>query len=126
MKGFGRCASLRSRPVVDSKVPESLAAPEMLSAIHFEQEHPNECLIGVPRDFGRKKFRLQSVGTDAQWDADDSVHKLSASTPHDSKTELYRWAGVSRLGDVSRRLIRGQPASWTGGVVSSIVTRPNG
>lgn len=54
---------------------ESLAASQVLVAIHDEQDHPNECLIGVPRDFGRKKFRLQNVGTDAQWDAEDSVHR---------------------------------------------------
>lgn len=61
---------------------ESLAASGMLLAIHYEQDHLHECLIGVPRTFGRKKFRLQNVGTDAEWDAEDSVHR-------------YRW--VSRI-----------------------------
>lgn len=57
---------------------ESLAASESLVAIYYEQEHADECLIGVPRTFGRKKFRLQNVGTDAKWDEDDSVHRYKS------------------------------------------------
>lgn len=78
---------------------ESLAASEMLLAIHYEQEHPDECLIGVPRSFGHKKFRLQNVGTDAQWDAEDSVHR-------------YEWVSRIDVGNAyERRLaaIAGRP-----------------
>jgi hypothetical protein len=57
------------------KVLESLGGSDVLVAIHYEQDHPNECLIGVPRGFGRKEFRLQNVGTNAQWDDEDSVHR---------------------------------------------------
>lgn len=57
---------------------ESLAASGSLLAIHYEQEHADECLVGVPRTFERKKFRLQNVGTDAKWDADDSVHRYKS------------------------------------------------
>ena len=52
---------------------ESLAASGPLLAIYYEHEHLDECLIGVARDFGRKKFRLQNVGPDAAWDAEDSI-----------------------------------------------------
>ena len=69
---------------------ESLAASESLVAIHYEQEHPDECLIGVPRSFGRKKFRLQNVGTDAKWDAEDSVHR-------------YKWVSRIDVGNAYER-----------------------
>jgi hypothetical protein len=59
-------------------VLESLAASKMLLAIHNEQEYPHECLIGVPRSFRAKQFRLQNVGTDAQWDTEDSVHRYKS------------------------------------------------
>lgn len=42
---------------------ESLAASGLLVAIHYEQDHPNECLIGVPRAFEGKRFKLQSAPT---------------------------------------------------------------
>lgn len=71
-------------------VLESLAALEMLLAIHYEQEHPYECLIGVPRRFVRKKFRLQNVGTDAQWEAEDSVHR-------------YKWVSRIDIGNAYER-----------------------
>jgi hypothetical protein len=38
----------------------SLAEIAPLVSIHYEQDHPDECLIGVPRDFRRGKFRLRT------------------------------------------------------------------
>lgn len=51
----------------------SLAATQPLVGVHDEYDHPDECLIGVPRGFGRTKFRLQNVDTHATWDPVDAV-----------------------------------------------------
>lgn len=56
-------------------VLQSLAASQSLLAIYNEYNHSDECLIGVPRVFGRRKFRLQNVNPGADWDAQDSVHR---------------------------------------------------
>lgn len=51
----------------------SLAEAAPLVAVHYEQDHPAECLIGVPRDFRPRKFRLQTVTPAAEWDDEDAV-----------------------------------------------------
>jgi hypothetical protein len=51
----------------------SLSQIAPLVSIHYEQDHPDECLIGLPRDFRRRKFRLRTVNPTAEWDADDST-----------------------------------------------------
>ena len=51
----------------------SLAATQPLVGVHYEYDHPDECLIGVPRGFGRRKFSLQDVTPDATWDPVDAV-----------------------------------------------------
>lgn len=56
----------------------SRAASQPLLAVYSENDHPDECLIGVPRVFGRREFRLQNVGTDAEWDAEDSFHRYGS------------------------------------------------
>lgn len=53
----------------------SLTATAPLVSIHYEQDHPDECLIGVPRDFRRRRFRLQTVTPTAEWDREDSVFR---------------------------------------------------
>lgn len=51
----------------------SLGASQPLVGVHYEYDHPDECLIGVPRGFGRRKFRLHNVTPEATWDPVDAV-----------------------------------------------------
>lgn len=51
----------------------SLAATQPLVGVHYEYDHPDECLIGVPRGFGRRTFRLHNVTPEATWDPVDAV-----------------------------------------------------
>lgn len=73
-------------------VLRSAARVAPVVSIHYEQDHLGECLIGVPRDFGRRRFKLQTVGPSAEWDTEDSV---------------FRYRSVSRIdlgGAYERRL----------------------
>lgn len=70
----------------------TLADSVGLVSIGYEQDHPDECLIGLPRHFGQKKFRLQTVNPAAEWDTEDAT---------------FRYRSVSRIdvgGSYERRL----------------------
>lgn len=51
----------------------SAARVAPLVSIFYEQDHPDECLIGVPHDFKRRKFKLQNLTPAAEWETRDSV-----------------------------------------------------
>ncbi|HEY0237920.1 MAG TPA: hypothetical protein VGC37_04685 [Friedmanniella sp.] len=51
----------------------SLSAISPLISVFYERAHPDECLIGVPRRYGRRRFRLQNVDPNAEWDEPDSA-----------------------------------------------------
>lgn len=70
-----------------------------LVTIFYEQDHPDKCLIGVPHDFESRKFRLQTVTPNAEWEAEDTV---------------MRYRSVSRIetgAAYERRLAAGSPPS---------------
>ena len=46
-----------------------------LVSIHYEPQNPNACLIGVPHDFARRKFKLQTVTPTAEWEVEDSTFR---------------------------------------------------
>lgn len=60
-------------------VLRSAAQAAPLVSVYYEQDHVDECLIGVPHDFERRKFRLQNVTHAAEWD-DDSVFRYRSVT----------------------------------------------
>lgn len=89
---------------------ESLAQIIPLVSIHYERDHPDECLIGTPHHFRRRQFCLRNVNPTAEWDTDDSV---------------FRYREVSRIGvggAYQRRLadVAGPPPgiSWLSGAAS--------
>lgn len=55
-------------------VLRSVARVAPMVAIHYEQNHVDECLIGVPHDFERRKFKLQNVTPTAEWESDSVFH----------------------------------------------------
>ena len=56
----------------------TLAESGALLAIYYERDHPDETLIGLPRTLGRKKFRLQNVNTEAEWDGEDATFRYGS------------------------------------------------
>lgn len=77
----------------------SLAQIAPLVSVHYERDHPDECLIGTPHHFRRRQFCLRNVTPAAEWDTNDSV---------------FRYRTVSRIdvgGAYQRRLadIAGPP-----------------
>ena len=55
-------------------VLRSVARVAPIVAVHYEQDHRDECLIGVPHDFERRKFKLQNITPQAEWDEDSVFH----------------------------------------------------
>ena len=53
----------------------SLTEAGYLLSIHNERDHPDETLIGIPRNFGKKKFRLQHVDTEGTWEGEDATFR---------------------------------------------------
>lgn len=60
-------------------VLRSAARLAPLVSIHYELDHPGECLVGVPHGFERRKFKLQNVTAAAEWD-EDSVFRYRSVT----------------------------------------------
>ena len=55
-------------------VLRSAAQVAPVVSVYYEQDHADECLIGIPHDFGRRKFKLQNVTPQAEWDGDAVFH----------------------------------------------------
>ena len=72
-------------------VLRSAAHVAPLISVFYEQHDPDDCRIGLPHDFRRRRFRLKLVTTAAEWDADT----------------VFRYRSVSRIdlgGAYERRL----------------------
>ena len=60
-------------------VLRSAARVAPLIRVFYEQEDPDDCRIGLPHDFKRRRFKLKLVTTAAEWDADTVFDYRSVS-----------------------------------------------
>lgn len=60
-------------------VLRSAARLAPLVSVHDEQEHPDECLIGMPHAFEQWECTLQNVTPTAEWDGDSVIRYRSVT-----------------------------------------------